>query len=398
MERSVRSLSEEDLNLIATKFGRRYLAERLRDFRRMQASFLMGKYISLISLTLFCYFFLLRFIPGEGDFWVLVSSATLTLSCFFFSFLFSRLLVANADRLVVIRFTPLILLTHFIFIPFTALYMFAARFFVAQTDTQHANLSMDELSRALDLTKNEQTNSDEHKLLKGIVTFGNMDITRIMKPKMDIVAFDANTGFHKILSNIQDSGYSRVPVYSDNLDNITGVLYIKDLLPYLNEQDDFKWTSLLRPCFFVPENKKPDDLLREFQQKKTHLAIVVDEFGQTTGLVTLEDIIEEIVGDIKDEFDDEEVAYSKLDEHNYVFEGKTSMNDFLRIIGRSEESITDLQSDADTLSGFIIERAGRFPKKNEKVNWENFTFNIESADSRRIKRVKVTIRKKPSLV
>jgi putative hemolysin len=398
MERSARALTEDELDLIGSKFGRKFLARCLRDSRRMHATFLMGKYISLISITLFCYFLLLRIIPGEGNYLLLVSAALLSISFFFFSFLSSRLLVANSDRLLLIRLAPFVLLAHFVFIPFSSLYMLTAKFFDAQTETQHANLSMDELSRALDLTKNEQTNSEEHKLLKGIVTFGNMDITRIMKPKMDIVAFEINTSFRKILSNILDSGYSRIPVYTNNLDNISGVLYIKDLLPYLDEDDAFNWASLLRPCFFIPENKKPDDLLREFQNKKTHLAIVVDEFGQTTGLVTLEDIIEEIVGDIKDEFDEEEVAYSRLDDQNYVFEGKTSMNDFLRIIGRSEESITDLQSDADTLSGFIIERAGRFPKKNEKLNWENFTFNIESADSRRIKRVKVTIRKKTSLV
>jgi CBS domain containing-hemolysin-like protein len=191
------------------------------------------------------------------------------------------------------------------------------------------------------------------------------------------------------------SGYSRIPVYRENIDQIVGVLYIKDLLAHLDEPDSYNWQALLRPCFFIPENKKPDDLLREFQHKKTHLAIVVDEFGQTTGLVTLEDIIEEIVGEINDEFDDDEIAYSKLDDQNFIFEGKTSMNDFLRIIGRSEDSISNLKSDADTLSGFIIEQAGRFPQKNDKINWEYYTFSIESADSRRIKRVKVTIRKKP---
>ncbi len=398
MERAARALSEEDLSRIENTHGLKLLCKCIRDSRRLQAAFLTGKYISLISITLLSYFFLLRFIPGEGNFGVLFAAAGLAICCLFLSFLFSRLLVAAFSESLVIGLAPLILLTHFIFMPFSALYMFAGRFFDDKTETQHASLSMDELSRALDLTKNEETNSEEHKLLKGIVTFGNMDITRIMKPKMDIVAFDSHTKFRKILSNILDSGYSRIPVYTENLDNITGVLYIKDLLPYLDETDEFNWTSLLRPCFFIPENKKPDDLLREFQQQKTHLAVVVDEFGQTTGLVTLEDIIEEIVGDIKDEFDEDEVPYSKLDDQNYLFEGKTSMNDFLRIVGRSEESMVELRSEADTLSGFIIERAGRFPKKNEKLNWENFTFNIESADSRRIKRVKVTIRKKTSLV
>jgi putative hemolysin len=322
-------------------------------------------------------------------------AALMSLASFFLSFLASRTIVSHTSSVFLRKCNIPVLLIHFIFLPLTFLFMLIARSFGNKINSRHPVLSMDELSRALDLTENALTNSEEHKLLKGIVTFGTMDITRIMKPKMDIVAFDFNAGYRKLISDIMASGYSRIPVCRENIDQIVGVLYIKDLLSHLDEKDSFNWQALLRPCFFIPENKKPDDLLREFQHKKTHLAIVVDEFGQTTGLVTLEDIIEEIVGEINDEFDDDEIAYSKLDDQNFIFEGKTSMNDFLRIIGRSEDSISNLNSDADTLSGFIIEQAGRFPQKNDKVNWEYYTFSIESADSRRIKRVKVTIRKKP---
>jgi len=366
----------------------------LKDTRNLLGSFYFGKYVAQIG-TVICILELLQkhFIwPSQM---VLLCWAVLScLPVFFLVFLFSRWMVARATIPLVNTWAPFLILSYIIFQPFARIYSAISVFFDKKEGAEQPAITMDELSRALDLTENASTNPEEHKLLKGIINFGNMDITRIMQPKMDIVAFDFKTPYREIITRIQESGYSRIPVYRDKLDQIVGVLYIKDLLAHLDEKDDFVWQALLRPCYFVPENMKPDDLLKEFQHKKTHLAIIVDEFGQTTGLVTLEDIIEEIVGEINDEFDDDEIAWSKLDENNYVFEGKTSMNDFLRILGKDADSISELKSDSDTLSGFIIERAGHFPKKNEKLNWENFTFNIESADSRRIKRVKVTIRKK----
>jgi putative hemolysin len=394
LSRSSRLLKEEDKIIIGSRHGKKMLLHCLRQTERMESAFLVGKYIVLFLLTLLGYQILNAAFNGE-QMWIVFFISLCSMSLLYFlSFLLSRMMMARSPLRLILSWSPLILLAYYLFLPFSWLYSLANSYFKEKTNTQHPVISMDDLSRALDLTENSQTNSEEHKLLKGIVTFGSMDITRIMKPKMDIIAFDFQTHYHELIRKILESGYSRIPVFRDHIDQIIGVLYIKDLLSHLEEADSFNWQGLLRPCFFIPENIKPDELLREFQHKKTHLAIVVDEFGQTAGLVTLEDIIEEIVGEINDEFDDDEIAYSKLDDQNYVFEGKTSMNDFLRIIGRSEESISELQSDADTLSGFIIERAGRFPKKNEKVNWENFTFIIELADSRRIKRVKVTIRKK----
>jgi len=369
------------------------LARQLRNTKGIEAAFGIGKYVSLFILALSSYRVVSLFMPGQ-DSSKEALSVLLCLFLIFVSFLISRLMVASSPKLMIVTYAPLVLFVNWLFLPFSYIYSRVDTFFRNKTNMQHPVISMDDLSRALDLTEHGETNSQEHKLLKGIVTFGSMDITRIMKPKMDIVAFDFHMGFQELIKKILDSGYSRIPVYRDQLDQIVGVLYIKDLLPHLDEADGYNWQALLRPCFFIPENIKPDELLREFQHKKTHLAVVVDEFGQTAGLVTLEDIIEEIVGEINDEFDEDDLVYSKLDDNNYVFEGKTSMNDFLRITGRSEESISDLNSDADTLSGFIIERAGRFPKKSEKIYWENFTFTIELADSRRIKRVKVTIRKK----
>ncbi|MFI5151430.1 MAG: gliding motility-associated protein GldE [Bacteroidia bacterium] len=394
LERAVRLIGQPELEEISRKYNRTFLNSCLRDSGNPLGSFFLGKYISQIGIAVCLLHRMSILNPGYTETELILITLAYCLPVFFLSFFFSRLFVAKASVSLVFTLRWLLFPVYILFLPVAGFYTKLSSYFDKKAGTTQPAISMDELSRALDLTENAQTNPEDHKLLKGIINFGNMDITRIMQPKMDIVAFDLSTPYREIIQRIQESGYSRVPVYRDKLDQIVGVLYIKDLLAHLNEQDNFNWQALLRPCFFIPENMKPDDLLREFQHKKTHLAIVVDEFGQTNGLVTLEDIIEEIVGEINDEFDDDEIAWSKLDDNNYVFEGKISMNDFLRILGKDASQISELKSDSDTLSGFIIERAGHFPKKNEKLNWENFTFNIESADSRRIKRVKVTIRKK----
>ena len=255
------------------------------------------------------------------------------------------------------------------------------------------NISVDELSQALELTSDEDIPEEDHKILKGIVKFGNTDVKQIMKPRMDVTAFDYNSGYGKLLADITNSGFSRFPVYKETLDHIAGVLYTKDLLQHLTEADDYQWHANIRPPFFVPENKKIDDLLREFQHRKIHMAIVVDEYGGTSGIVTLEDVIEEIVGEINDEFDDDDLVYSKLDDSNYVFEGKANLNDVYRVLEIEGELFEDAKGEADTVGGLILELEGRIPKKGEKIRFENFLFTIESADSRRIKRVKITIDK-----
>jgi putative hemolysin len=253
------------------------------------------------------------------------------------------------------------------------------------------NISVDELSHALDLTSDEDIPEGDHKILKGIVKFGNTDVKQIMKSRMDVTAFEYNTGFNNLLEKITEYGFSRVPIYKEALDHVTGVLYTKDLLQYLDKADDFNWQGIIRPPFFVPENKKIDDLLREFQLKKIHLAIVVDEYGGTSGIVTLEDVIEEIVGEINDEFDDDELVYSKLDDNNYVFEGKAHLNDVYRILEIEGGVFEEAKGEADTLGGLILELEERIPKKGEKIKFENFLFTIEAADNRKIKRVKITI-------
>lgn len=255
----------------------------------------------------------------------------------------------------------------------------------------NGHISVDELGHALELTRPENLKErEDQQILEGIVKFGNTDVKQIMKPRTDVEAFENTTAYRELLEKFVESGYSRVPIYEESLDKILGIIHIKDLLPHIDEEDSFDWQSLMRPAFFVPESKMIDDLLEEFREKKVHLAIVVDEYGGCEGLVTLEDIIEEIVGDISDEFDDDEVVYSKLDDDNFVFEGKTNLKQFYRVLKIDGERFEKNKGEADTLAGFILEQAGKIPAKNQKVAFEEFEFTIESADKRRIKRVKIS--------
>ena len=256
---------------------------------------------------------------------------------------------------------------------------------------QRSFISIDHLSQALELTSEEDTTREEQKILQGIVSFGNTDTKQVMRPRMDIFALNEESNYQDIIPEIIENGYSRIPVFRENVDNVIGILYIKDLLPYLN-QKNFEWTSLLREPYFVPENKKLDDLLNDFKDKKNHLAIVVDEYGGTSGLISLEDIIEEIVGDISDEFDDEDLIYSKLDENNFVFEGKTPLKDFYKIAKIEDPSVfEDQKGEADTMAGFLLEISGGFPKKNDVISFLNYSFKIEVIDDKRIKQIKLSI-------
>ncbi len=256
---------------------------------------------------------------------------------------------------------------------------------------QKSYISIDHLSQALELTREEDTTHEEQKILKGIVSFGNTETKQVMRPRMDIFALNENQEFREIIPEIIENGYSRIPVYKENIDQVTGILYVKDLLPYLNQRS-FDWVSLKRDPYFIPENKKLDDLLNEFKSKKNHLAIVVDEYGGTSGLISLEDIIEEIVGDISDEFDDEDLVYSKLDESNFVFEGKTTLRDFYRIIRLQDTSeFEENRGESETLAGFLLEISGGFPRKYEVINFLHYKFTVEVIDDKRIKQIKLTI-------
>lgn len=253
------------------------------------------------------------------------------------------------------------------------------------------SLSVDELNQALEITT-EDTTDEEKDILKGIVNFGTLSVKQVMRSRMDITAIDMDMDFHELMDKINKSGYSRIPVYSETIDHIEGILYIKDLLPHIDHDEDFQWQSLVRKGFFIPENKKIDSLLKDFQQRRVHMAIVVDEYGGTSGLVTLEDLIEEIIGEINDEFDDAEDFYFKeLDPNTFVFEGKVSLNDFCKKLEIDPQEFDEVKGESESLGGLLLELNSSFPKNGSKIKFDKYEFTVLAVDARRIKKVKVHI-------
>lgn len=280
-----------------------------------------------------------------------------------------------------------------LFYPLSILLVKSTNFIDRRMANRKYTLTMDDLSTAIDITADGQANEDDRKIMKSITRFGDINAREIMRSRVDVTAIEDTFNYKEVLDLVIESGYSRIPVYHETHDQVTGILYIKDLLPHLNQDEKFEWTSLIRPAFFVPENKPINDLLHEFQEKKIHMAVVVDEYGGTSGIITLEDIIEEIVGDINDEFDSEGdgFVYSKIDENTYIFEGKTLLNDFCKIIGIEDRLFEDARGENDTLAGLLLELSGKMPEYHEIIKFENFTFRIDALDKRRIKRVRVKI-------
>lgn len=297
---------------------------------------------------------------------------------------------ASRNRIVIAMFMafPLTLLEK-VFKPVTFLLMFSSAFVKRRTGGRRSNISMDDLSDALEMTSDDF--DEDEKILKGIVNFGNINVSAIMCSRVDVTAIDIRSGFDIIVPVIISSGFSRIPVYSGSFDTVKGILYAKDVLPFTNNPSSFKWQALLRPPYFVPETKKINDLLKEFQTKKMHMAVVIDEYGGTSGIVTLEDILEEIVGEITDESDDEQLLYRKLDEKTYIFEAKILLNDFCKVVDIEEDIFNDVRGESDTLAGLILELTGEIPQKDQIIRYSNFIFKIESADRRRIKEIRVEI-------
>jgi len=300
---------------------------------------------------------------------------------------------ANRNALVFSKWMSIPLnLSSKIFSPLSFILTSSTRFIDKRFKQKKEVVSMDEIAEALQLTTASQQNEEEQKILKSIVKFGNIDVKEIMKSRVDVVAIDENILFEKVIELVVDSGFSRIPVYKEKFDDVIGILYVKDLIPHLDKKSDFKWQDLIRSAYFVPETKMISDLLKEFQDKKIHLAIVVDEYGGTSGIVTLEDILEEIVGDITDEFDDDGNIFSVLDDYNFIFEGKISLNDFLKTVKGETDYFDDVKGDSDSLAGLILELKGMIPKKGDIIKFAPYTFTIESSDSRKIKRIKVQIK------
>jgi gliding motility-associated protein GldE len=280
-----------------------------------------------------------------------------------------------------------------LFYPISSLLIRSTNLIDNRLSRKSYNISMSELSDAIELTTDHTTPEEEKKILQGIVKFGDIEVKEIMRSRLDVAAIEISTGYSVLMKLIMDAGYSRIPVYEESFDKVKGIMYIKDLLPYLKEKDSFKWQKLMRDAFFVPENKKINDLLQEFQNKKIHLAVVVDEYGGTSGIITMEDIIEEIVGEISDEQDEplDEVVYSRIDQNRFLFEGKTSINDFCKIIGVNDDVFDQVKGDADSLAGLLLELMEKMPDREENIDYQNFKFTVKAVDKRRIKRIMVEI-------
>ena len=288
-------------------------------------------------------------------------------------------------------FSKPLLASRFFWMPVTKMLLSSTSIVEKHYKKRARSVDVDTLGHALELTNDASTTAEEQRILSGIVKFGNIEARQIMRARTEMSAFNKDISFKELLDSIITSGFSRVPVYEDTADHVVGVLYIKDVLPHIAAVD-FDWNSLLRPAYFVPENRKLDELLKDFQKKHVHLAIVVDEYGGTSGIITLEDVIEEIVGEITDEYDDVDLIYSKLDDHTYVFEGRAPLNDMYRVLNIDGKLFEDHKGESETIGGFVLELTGRIPQKGERVSLHNFDFTVESADNKRVRRVKVHFR------
>jgi putative hemolysin len=303
---------------------------------------------------------------------------------------------SNANAFTVARkVAPFILLVKKIFRPLSWLLLTLSDLIEKKIEKKSYRISKEEIHQALELTT-DQTSEEEKDILKGIVNFGNLSVKQVMRSRLDIAAHDFDTDFHSLLNKIKKAGYSRIPVFRETIDNIEGILYVKDLLPYLDRDKDFDWQRLLRQGYFVPENKKIDSLLKDFQEKRVHMAVIVDEYGGTSGLITMEDIIEEIVGEINDEFDEDEIAFNKLDDNTFIFESKTSLNDFCKVLGVDAEIFEQVKGESESLGGLLLELHGKLPRIGEKVEYKNFVFTAVSVDSKKIKRIRIFY--KPTII
>jgi len=288
---------------------------------------------------------------------------------------------------------PIQILDKYIFFFLTIPMSNMTQFIQQKLVFKKTNLSVDKLSDALELTDKSETSKDEKKILNGIVSFGSLEVKQIMKPRIDVFSVPNSISYVELIKMVKQNKFSRIPVYQNKIDEVIGIIYLKDLFPHLNKKD-FNWNSLIREPYFIPENKKLDDLLKEFQQLKIHLAVVVDEYGGNSGIVTMDDIVEEIVGDINDQFNMEDFSYSKIDDYNYIFEGKTNLNDLYRVINVNDQSIFESKKgESETLAGFLLEQIGFFPKRGSVIKVNNIKFTINEVDRKRIKKVEVSLKK-----
>ena len=386
------SLSPSDLNAIDEKKhpSDEKIRKLLDDTERLLATILITNNFVNVTIIMLCNFFFMSVFEFHSP---IAEFLILTVILTFLLLLFGEIMpkIYSAQKtLAFCRFSaPGIWMFRSLFYPVASMLVRSTSFLNKHFARKNHNISVDELSHALELTDKAEL-KEENNILEGIIRFGGETAKEVMTSRLDVVDLDIRTPFKDVLQCIIENAYSRIPIYSENRDNIKGILYIKDLLPHLNKVD-FRWQSLIRPAYFVPETKMIDDLLRDFQANKIHIAIVVDEFGGTSGLVTMEDIIEEIVGEIHDEYDDEERTYVVLNDHTWIFEAKTQLTDFYKIVKVDEDEFEKVLGDADTLAGMLLEIKGEFPALHEKVTYHNYEFEVLEMDSRRILKVKFTI-------
>ncbi len=364
-----------------------------QDSERTLATILITNNFVNVTIIMLCNFVFGRVVDFGGAVWlqILCITVLLTFLLLLFGEIMPKIFARQNPLAFCRRITGPLLLMRKLFWPIETVLLHSGILAEKVVKQDSRVLSVDDLEQALELTDKNEI-KEEESMLQGIIRFGDETAKEVMTSRQDVVDLDIKSSFQDVLNCIVENNYSRIPVYQDNSDNIRGVLYIKDLLPHLSKPANFRWQSLIRPPYFVPETKKIDDLLREFQDNKVHIAIVVDEFGGTSGIVTLEDILEEIVGEINDEYDEEERNYTKLNQNTYVFEGKTLLTDFCKILGISDEEFEEVEGDADTLAGLLLELKGDFPVVHEKFYYKNYQFEILEIEGRRIAKVKVIVK------
>ena len=389
------NLSPSDLNALDPEHNRAdQRIEILRqDSERTLATILITNNLVNVTIIMLCNFVFERTVDFGNAAWLKFLCITVILT--FLLLLFGEIMpkvYGRQNSLKYCRFAVggLMMFRH-LFWPLETILMSSGTFAGKIVQKENHVLSVDDLEQALELTDKEEI-KNEQSMLQGIIRFGDETAKEIMTPRQDIVDLNIKDDFNTVLNCVVENNYSRIPVYQGNVDNIRGVLYIKDLLPHIGKTASFRWQTLIRPPYFVPETKKIDDLLREFQENKIHIAIVVDEFGGTSGLVTLEDVLEEIVGEIHDEYDEEEKNYTRVNHNTYIFEGKTLLSDFVKILQIDDEEFSEVEGDADSLAGLLLELKGDFPSMHEKIEYKQYVFEVVGIEGRRISRIKVTVK------
>ena len=388
------SLSPNDLNELEESNDKcdRQIMELRNDSERTLATILITNNLVNVTIIMLCNYFFSHLVDFGNAVWLefVVITVLLTFLLLLFGEIIPKVYCSQHALAVCRKFAGSIIVLRRVFRPLATVLIRSGILAEKVVQTENHVLSVDDLEQALELTDKTEL-KDEQIMLEGIVSFGDETAKEIMTSRQDVVALDFRSPFPEVLHCIVENNYSRIPVYQDSIDNVRGILYIKDLLPHLGKPATFRWQSLIRPPYFVPETKKIDDLLREFQANKVHIAIVVDEFGGTSGLVTLEDILEEIVGEINDEYDEDEKNYVRVNANTYVFEAKTLLSDFYKVLRLDDDTFEEIEGDADTLAGLMLELKGDFPAVHEKLEYKNFTFEILALDERRISKVKVIV-------